>query len=167
MGVGRVIKIEIPKFEMILKYDELDKIPASKAGVYVIYGEYNEVMYTGKAEELRSRIHNHFTGNTNTGLIYQYFYKVGFFYEDDPVYRDMYETYIINKFESKWNEFKCFTFKSYRDIYRFKRIPKFQRWERKVHTKNRCNHIKDNGEQCKRYVVVNEKYCNSHLKMHV
>ena|SRR5690606_23044798 len=131
---------------------------AEKGGVYAFYKDETP-LYVGKCKNLKTRIYEHVIGMTNTSSFFGSFEYVKFFYEDCPMNRDIYETYLINTLKPLFNKNKTFTY-----IPKFKgvsvKVKKPTRWERPI-KKDRCQHIKNNGEQCKNYVHENG-YCGIH-----
>jgi excinuclease UvrABC nuclease subunit len=71
-------------------------------GIYLFYGN-NELLYLGKAGDLRTRIVQHLHGKANTTDICKYFEQVAVIYIDDKVSRDIMETMLINLWKPKLN----------------------------------------------------------------
>lgn len=148
-----MIDITIPEFDLIIRHHETDCIPKGKSGVYIFYDKNYKPLYTGKTDDLRSRIRTHFKGNTNTsGTIHYYFDHVRIFYESCPAKRDIYETFIINKLKTSWNKTKCFTFESLGVGYK-NQPKKPENWQGDYAF--RCRYILDDDNRCKRRVHKN------------
>lgn len=107
------IKIEIPQMIFSFKKDELHNIP-NRSGVYVIFGCNDDVLYVGKAKDLRGRVKGHFAGTTSLKDVAHNFYEVSGFFCDDETERDIYETYIINIMKPKFNIEKAYTYQTSR-----------------------------------------------------
>ncbi|MGD6977766.1 nucleotide excision repair endonuclease [Bacillus altitudinis] len=107
------IKIEIPQMIFSFKKDELHNIP-NRSGIYIIFGCNDDVLYVGKAKELRGRVKGHFAGTTSLKDVAHNFYEVSGFFCDDETERDIYETYIINILKPKLNVEKAYTYKTSR-----------------------------------------------------
>lgn len=107
------IKIEIPQMIFSFKKDELHNIP-NRSGIYIIFGCNDDVLYVGKAKELRGRVKGHFAGTTSLKDVAHNFDEVSGFFCDDETERDIYETYIINILKPKLNVEKTYTYKTSR-----------------------------------------------------
>lgn len=107
------IKIEIPQMIFSFKKDELHNIP-NRSGIYIIFGSNDNVLYVGKAKELRGRVKGHFAGKTSLKDMAHNFYEVSGFFCDDETERDIYETYIINILKPKLNVEKAYTYNTSR-----------------------------------------------------
>lgn len=107
------IKIEIPQMIFSFKKDELHNIP-NRSGIYIIFGYNDDVLYVGKAKELRGRVKGHFAGTTSLKDVAHNFYEVSGFFCDDETERDIYETYIINILKPKLNVEKAYTYQTSR-----------------------------------------------------
>lgn len=157
-----MINIEMPEWDLEVNYDELNTIPV-KEGIYVLYSEDDEALYTGKTSNLKNRVYSHFSGNSNTGALHYYFHHAKMFFEENAMKRDIYETFVINYLKTEWNKSKCFTFET--KAYKY-RVKKKDKWEKFFQKGERCKHIKNNGERCKAYAHENG-YCYSHQKINV
>jgi excinuclease UvrABC nuclease subunit len=122
-----LIKIEIPTPDVIIikqpnlgKYNEPNissvygfveykLIPNNVAGIYMFFDENDELLYCGKADNLRQRIIRHFQDSVSSIRYHRdEVYKIAVFYVEDPLEREIYETYIINKLQAKYNIDKIF-----------------------------------------------------------
>lgn len=107
------INIVIPKYEF--EFDKNNtKLIKQIGGIYCFYGKENDLLYIGKAADLRNRIRGHFAGTTSLKDVYHNFNKVKGFYCSNPVEREIYETYLINELQPKLNLDKVFTYTSSR-----------------------------------------------------
>lgn len=79
-------------------------------GIYLFYGSDGELLYLGKAGDLRTRVVQHLNGKSNTVDICKFFDSVGVIYIDDRVYRDVLETMLINLWKPKLNVDKAWTY---------------------------------------------------------
>lgn len=86
----------------------------NKSGLYLIYNKEDELLYIGKAKNLYSRIISHLNGSSNLKDIYHNFYKVKMIFVNDPLYRELYETYMINTLKPLLNVEKVITYRSMR-----------------------------------------------------
>lgn len=122
-----MIKIDMPKadFTLIRKrnvddtseaaiakeygFTDYHKIPRDKAGIFMFYDVSNNLMFVGKARKLRMRIRKHFEDNVSDIKNHRDdVYKIVVCLVDNPMEREIYETYIINTLEAKYNTEKAF-----------------------------------------------------------
>ncbi|MFK2824769.1 nucleotide excision repair endonuclease [Bacillus sp. B190/17] len=122
-----MIKIEIPQPDLIImkknqegdtseaeiarEYGFIDyhKIARDKGGVYMFYDIHDELMFVGKARKLRMRIRKSFEDSVSPIKMHRDdVYKIAVCYVDDPMEREIYETYIINALKAKYNIDKAF-----------------------------------------------------------
>lgn len=75
----------------------------------MFYDAADELMFVGKARKLRQRVKKHFEDNVSPIKNYRHdVNKIAVFYVEDPMERDIYETYIINRHKAKYNIDKVF-----------------------------------------------------------
>ncbi|AFI29830.1 hypothetical protein BSB_33570 [Bacillus stercoris] len=75
----------------------------------MFYNIHDELLFVGKARKLRQRIKKHFEDNVSPIKHHRdEVYKIEVCVVDDPMERDIYETYIINTQQSKYNVDKAF-----------------------------------------------------------
>ncbi|MEK4030467.1 nucleotide excision repair endonuclease [Pseudobacillus sp. FSL P4-0506] len=122
-----MIKIEVPQPDLTIikknsegdtseaaiarEYGFIDyhKIARDKGGIYMYYDARDELMFVGKARKLRMRIRKSFEDTASPIKLHRDdVYKIEVCYVDDPMEREIYETYIINQFQSKYNIEKVF-----------------------------------------------------------
>ncbi len=122
-----MIKIEIPEVDVsitqrkqILKpgdiqipsingFIDLHQIPRDKGGIFMFYNIHDELLFVGKARKLRQRIKKHLEDNVSPMKKYRdEIYSIDVCIVDDPMEREIYETYIINKLHAKYNIDKVF-----------------------------------------------------------
>jgi len=122
-----MIKIEIPQPEITIterqqnrKEDELEikpiygfidfhLIPRDKGGIFLFYNINDELLFVGKARKLRQRIKKHFEDNVSPIKNHRdEVYRIDVCIVDEPMDREIYETYIINTLKSKYNIEKVF-----------------------------------------------------------
>lgn len=89
-------------------------------GIYKFYSFDGELMYIGKAGNLRHRLLQHISGNANTQDVKHNFYSVSCSYLDNPVDRDIYETYLINILRPPLNVEKVYTYQTQRENPKYK-----------------------------------------------
>ncbi|RJS61944.1 nucleotide excision repair endonuclease [Bacillus sp. PK3_68] len=122
-----MIKIEVPQPDLTIikknsegdtseaaiarEYGFIDyhKIARDKGGIYMYYDARDELMFVGKARKLRMRIRKSFEDTASPIKLHRDdVYKIEVCYVNDPMEREIYETYIINQFQSKYNIEKVF-----------------------------------------------------------
>jgi excinuclease UvrABC nuclease subunit len=84
-------------------------IPRDKGGIFLFFNINDELLFVGKARKLRQRIKKHFEDTVSPIKSHRdEVYKIDICIVEDPMERDIYETYIINKLRSKYNVDKVF-----------------------------------------------------------
>ncbi|UHA60661.1 GIY-YIG nuclease family protein [Metabacillus litoralis] len=79
------------------------------AGIYMFFNEAEELLYCGQTDSLRSRVREHFYSDSSAIKNYRdEVYQIKIIYVKDDFEREIYETFIINKLESKYNIAKNF-----------------------------------------------------------
>ncbi|MBO3636023.1 nucleotide excision repair endonuclease [Bacillus subtilis] len=80
-----------------------------KGGIFMFYNIHDELLFVGKARKLRQRIKKHFEDTVSPIKHHRdEVYKIEVCVVDDPMEREIYETYIINTQHSKYNIDKVF-----------------------------------------------------------
>lgn len=75
----------------------------------MFYNIHDESLFVGKARKLRQRIKKHFEDNVSPVKHHRdEVYKIEVCVVNDPMERDIYETYAINTLQSKYNIEKVF-----------------------------------------------------------
>ncbi|QSB12531.1 nucleotide excision repair endonuclease [Lysinibacillus sp. FSL K6-0057] len=122
-----MIKIEFPKPDLVIRQREQDlkpgdveitpyfgfidfhKITRDKGGIFLFYNDKNELLFVGKARKIRQRIKKHFEDNVSPMKNHRdEVFKIEVYEVEDPMEREIYETYAINTFRSKYNVDKVF-----------------------------------------------------------
>jgi hypothetical protein len=125
--VNSLIKIEFPKPDLVIRQREQDlkpgdveitpyfgfidfhKITRDKGGIFLFYNDKNELLFVGKARKIRQRIKKHFEDNVSPMKNHRdEVFKIEVYEVEDPMEREIYETYAINTFRSKYNVDKVF-----------------------------------------------------------
>jgi len=125
--VNSLIKIEFPKPDVVIRQREQDvkpgdvpftpyfgfidfhKITREKGGIFLFYNEKNELLFVGKARKIRQRIKKHFEDNVSPMKNHRdEIFKIEVYEVEDAMEREIYETYAINVFRSKYNVDKVF-----------------------------------------------------------
>lgn len=122
-----MIKIEFPKPNTVIRQREQNvkpgdvviapyhgfidfhEITREKGGLFFFYNEKNELLFVGKARKVRQRIKKFFDGNVAPVNNHRdEIFKIEVYEIEDPMEREIYETYAINTFKAKYNVDKVF-----------------------------------------------------------
>jgi excinuclease UvrABC nuclease subunit len=122
-----MIKIEIPTPDVIITksnkvgdesegdlssvygFTDYRSIPRDKGGIFMFYNINEQLLYVGKARKLRQRIKKNFEDSLSPIRKYRDdVYKIAVCEVEDPMEREIYETYIINTLQAKYNIDKVF-----------------------------------------------------------
>ena len=122
-----LIKIELPKPDLVIRQREqvlkpgdveippfhgfidFHKITRENGGIFLFYNEENELLFVGKARKIRQRIKKHFEDNVSPMKNHRNeIFKIEVYEVEDPMEREIYETYAINSFRAKYNVDKVF-----------------------------------------------------------
>ena len=98
-----------PIIKDIYGFIDFHLIPRDKGGIFLFYNINDELLFVGKARKLRQRIKKHFEDNVSPIKMHRdEVYRIDICLVEDPMERDVYETYIINTLRSKYNIEKVF-----------------------------------------------------------
>lgn len=98
-----------PELSNIYGFTEFHLIPRDKGGIYMFYNKQQELLFVGKARKLRPRIKKHFEDSVSPIKEHrEEVTRIEVCVIEDTVYREIYETYIINELKSKYNIDKVF-----------------------------------------------------------
>ncbi|MCH4827998.1 MAG: nucleotide excision repair endonuclease [Planococcus sp. (in: firmicutes)] len=101
-GDEAVIK---PLFGFIDLYD----IPRDKGGIIQFFNHSGELLFVGKARKLRQRVKKHFEDSVSPLKNHrEEVYRITVSFVEDPMEREIYETYLINAHKAKYNVDKVF-----------------------------------------------------------
>ncbi|MDG0811310.1 nucleotide excision repair endonuclease [Cohnella rhizosphaerae] len=104
-----IYKQEAPELSHIYGFTDFIQIPRDKAGIFMFYNDKGELLFVGKARKLRPRIKKHFEDSASVMKDKRdEVTKIEVCLVEDPVHRELYETYIINEFKAKYNVDKVF-----------------------------------------------------------
>ncbi|WP_433958269.1 nucleotide excision repair endonuclease [Cytobacillus horneckiae] len=85
------------------------KIPRDKGGIILFFDANEDLLFIGKARKLRQRVKKHFEDNVSPIKAHRdEVHKIAAIFVDDAMEREIYETYIINTLEAKYNVDKVF-----------------------------------------------------------
>lgn len=104
-----ILKQQEPEGSHIYGFTEFHLIPRDRGGIFMFYNDKNELLFVGKARKLRPRIKKHFEDSVSAiRMNRDEVAKIDVCIVDNPVHREIYETFIINELRSKYNQDKVF-----------------------------------------------------------
>ena len=90
-------------------FPDFHSIPRDKGGIFMFYNKNQDLLFVGKARKLRPRIKKHFEDTVSPIKNHRdEVTKIEAYVVEDPVHREIYETYLINELKSKYNIDKAF-----------------------------------------------------------
>jgi excinuclease UvrABC nuclease subunit len=99
-----ITKQSNPQLSHIYGFTDFHLITRDKGGFFMFYNAKNELLFVGKARKLRPRIKKHFEDTVSVIKDHRdEVTTIEVYVNEDPVEREIYETYIINKFRAKYN----------------------------------------------------------------
>ncbi|CAM4415468.1 nucleotide excision repair endonuclease [Paenibacillus tarimensis] len=97
-------KQEAPELSHIYGFTDFHLITREKGGIFMFYNVKDELLFVGKARKLRQRIKKHFEDTVSPMKNHRdEVVKIEVAIVEDPVDREIYETYIANKLGAKYN----------------------------------------------------------------
>jgi excinuclease UvrABC nuclease subunit len=98
-----------PVIKSIEGFIDLHEIPRDKGGIILFYNKQDELLFVGKARKLRQRVKKHLEDTVSPIKNHRNeVFKIDVCVVEDPMERDIYETYIINKLQAKYNVDKVY-----------------------------------------------------------
>jgi len=85
-----------------------------EGGLYFLYSSDFKFLYIGKTTGLKRRLSEYYNNGSHLYDVIHNVALVQYVLIEDPVERDMLETYYINKYKPPWNRSKTFTYDSNR-----------------------------------------------------
>ncbi|WP_187355168.1 nucleotide excision repair endonuclease [Paenibacillus tengchongensis] len=99
-----IYKQEAPAMSHIYGFTDFHLITRELGGFFMFYNSKDELLFVGKARKLRQRIKKHFEDTVSPIKNHRdEVVKIEVYLVEDPVEREIYETYIANKFRAKYN----------------------------------------------------------------
>jgi excinuclease UvrABC nuclease subunit len=99
-----IAKQVAPKESNIYGFTDFHLIPREVGGIFMFYNDNEELLFVGKARKLRPRIKKHFEDTVSAiRMNRDEVTKIEVCIVEDPVHREIYETYIINELKAKYN----------------------------------------------------------------
>ncbi|MGG4142540.1 nucleotide excision repair endonuclease [Paenibacillus algorifonticola] len=98
-----------PELSNIYGFTDFHLIPRDKGGIFMFYNKSKELLFVGKARKLRPRIKKHFEDSVSPMKPHRdEVTTIEVCIIEEPVDREIYETYIVNKLRAKYNVDKVF-----------------------------------------------------------
>nr|WP_306813076.1 nucleotide excision repair endonuclease [Paenibacillus soyae] len=98
------MKQENPQLSHIYGFTDFHLITRERGGIFMFYNDKDELLFVGKARKLRQRIKKHFEDTVSPMKNHRdEVAKIEVCLVEDPVERELYETYIANKHKAKYN----------------------------------------------------------------
>ncbi|MRN54041.1 nucleotide excision repair endonuclease [Paenibacillus sp. 19GGS1-52] len=98
-----------PELSNIYGFIDFHLIPRDLGGIFMFYNDNEELLFVGKARKLRPRIKKCFEDSVSVMKMHRdEVYKIDVCLIEDPVHREIYETYLINTQKAKYNVDKVF-----------------------------------------------------------
>jgi excinuclease UvrABC nuclease subunit len=102
-------KANEPIIKDIYGFIDFHQIPRDKGGIFLFFNINDDLLFVGKARKLRQRIKKHFEDTVSPIKNHRdEVYRIDICLVEDPMDREIYETYIINELQSKYNVDKAF-----------------------------------------------------------
>lgn len=106
-------KQEITGDEAVIKpicgFIDLHEIPRDKGGIIQFFNHSGELLFVGKARKLRQRVKKHLEDTVSPLKNHrEEIHRISVTIIEDPMERDIYETYVINTQKAKYNVDKVF-----------------------------------------------------------
>ncbi|MCZ8522679.1 MULTISPECIES: nucleotide excision repair endonuclease [Paenibacillus] len=99
-----ITKQDAPELSNIYGFTDFHLITREKGGIFMFYNDKDELLFVGKARKLRPRIKKHFEDTVSPVKDHRgEVTKIEVCVVEDPVEREIYETYIVNAFKAKYN----------------------------------------------------------------
>ncbi len=93
----------------IYGFIDFHEIPRDKGGIILFYNSKDELLFVGKARKIRQRVKKHFEDNVSPIKDHRNeVNKIAVIIVEDPMEREIYETYILNTMRAKYNVDKVF-----------------------------------------------------------
>ncbi|MDP4172015.1 MAG: nucleotide excision repair endonuclease [Bacillota bacterium] len=90
-------------------FTDYHRIPRDKGGIIMFFNANDDLMFVGKARKLRPRVKRHFEDTVSPIKSHRdEVNKIAVINVEDPMEREIYETYIINSLKAKYNIEKVF-----------------------------------------------------------
>ena len=93
----------------IYGFIDFHEIPRDKGGIFQFFNHRDELLFVGKARKLRQRVKKHFEDSVSPIKNHRNeVSRITISIVEDPMEREIYETYLINTRHAKYNVDKVF-----------------------------------------------------------
>lgn len=100
---------DTPKIKPVYGFIDLHEIPRDKGGLILFYNNNDELLFVGKARKLRQRVQKHFADRVSPLKDHrEEVAKISILIVEEPMDREILETYIINTKNALYNVDKNF-----------------------------------------------------------
>lgn len=104
-----ITKQQSPTVSHIYGFTDFHLISREKGGIFMFYNASGQLLFVGKARKLRPRIKKHFEDNVSVMKDHrEEITTIEVCIVEDPVHREIYETYLINEHKATYNVDKVF-----------------------------------------------------------
>lgn len=104
-----ITKQDAPEMSNIYGFTDFHLIPRDKGGILMFFNDNEELLFVGKARKLRPRLKKHFEDNVSPIKNHRdEVTKIVICMIQEPVDREIYETFIIHELKAKYNVDKVF-----------------------------------------------------------
>ncbi|MGN7454422.1 nucleotide excision repair endonuclease [Paenibacillus pasadenensis] len=98
-----------PQSSHIYGFTDFHRITREEGGIFLFYNDKDELLFVGKARKLRPRIKKHFEDASSVMKNHRSeVAKIEVCLIEEPMHREIYETYLINQLKAKYNIEKVF-----------------------------------------------------------
>jgi hypothetical protein len=105
----QIIKDDEPKIKDTYGFIDFHLIPRDKGGIILFFNKNDELLFVGKARKLRQRVKKHFEDNVSPMKDHRIeVSRIDICLVEDPMEREIYETYIINTMKARYNTEKVY-----------------------------------------------------------
>jgi len=99
-----IVKQDAPELSNIYGFTDFHLITRETGGIFMFYNAKDELLFVGKARKLRPRIKKHFEDSVSPMKNYRdEVTKIEVCVVEEPLDREIYETYILNTLQAKYN----------------------------------------------------------------
>ncbi|MFB9326681.1 nucleotide excision repair endonuclease [Paenibacillus aurantiacus] len=100
-----ITKQDAPELSNIYGFTDFHLITREHGGIFMFYNAKDELLFVGKARKLRQRIKKHFEDSVSPMKKHRdEVAKISVCHVSDPVERELYEVYIANRQQAKYNQ---------------------------------------------------------------
>lgn len=103
-----MITLREPNFSVAIHKKEVESTYLNFGGIYKLFGVDNNLIYIGKAKNLRSRLSSHLKGKSNSEGFYKEIEYITYASVESAAQREILETYYINLLKPRYNLAKTY-----------------------------------------------------------